>query len=146
MIDLNNSSVNILISFDFGMKRIGVAIGQTVTETARPLATLKADQGLPDWSLLTILIKKWRPDALIVGIPLNMDGSLQPMSHHAKHFAMLLKEKFNLPVFEMDERLTTKAAREHLFNEGGYQALQEGKVDQMAAKLILENWIKDNKK
>jgi putative Holliday junction resolvase len=146
MIDLKNSSLHVLMGFDFGMKRIGIAIGQTVTENARPLTTLKADQGLPDWSLLTILIKKWCPDALIVGIPLNMDGSLQPMSQHAKHFAVLLKEKFNLPVFEMDERLTTKAAREHLFNEGGYQALQNGRVDQMAAKLIVEDWIKENKK
>lgn len=137
--------IQVLLGFDFGMKRIGVAIAQMVTQSARPLATIKASKGLPDWTALTILIEKWRPDALIVGIPLNMDGSLQAMSQHAKDFALSLQERFHLPVYEMDERLTTKAAREHLFNEGGYQALQNGQVDQVAAQFILEDWLKANK-
>ncbi len=139
-------SLKILIAFDFGMKRIGMAIGQTLTQTARPLITLHAKDGTPNWHELEKLMKKWRPDALVVGIPLNMDGTEQPISQHARAFANLLKDQYNLPVFEMDERLTTKDARERLFAEGGYKALQDGQVDQVAAQLILQNWFADHLK
>ena len=134
------------MSFDFGKKRIGVAIGQTVTQTARPLVTLNAKDGIPDWQTITPLINKWRPDAIVVGIPLNMDGSEQPITASARTFANTLKAQYNLPVFEMDERLTTKDARERIFSEGGYKALQEGQVDQVAAQLILQNWFAENLK
>lgn len=140
---MNNEkrSLNVLIGFDFGMKRIGVAIGQTVTLSARPLETLSAKAGEPAWDNVARLIKKWKPDAFVVGIPLNMDGTDQPISASARQFAGQLQTKFNLPVFEMDERLTTKDARERLFAKGGYKALQDGQVDQVAAQLILENWL-----
>jgi putative holliday junction resolvase len=131
----------ILIAFDFGMKRIGVAIGQTVTQTARPLDTIQAKDGVPNWAAVTKLIKKWLPDALVVGIPLNMDGSDQAITHHAREFADMLGEHFQIPVHEMDERLTTKDARERLFAQGGYKALQDGQVDRVAAQLILQNWF-----
>ena len=131
----------ILIAFDFGMKRIGVAIGQTITKTARPLDTLQAKEGLPDAIALKKIIQKWRPDALVVGIPLNMDGTDQPITQRAKQFASWLKEHYQLPVHEIDERLTTKDARERLFTEGGYKALQDGQVDRVAAQLILQNWF-----
>ena len=145
--EMNNmNNLKILLAFDFGMKRIGVAVGQSVTETARPLITLSAKNGQPDWASVTPLIKKWRPDALIVGIPLNMDGSDQPITQEARSFANSLKKQYNLPVFEMDERLTTKDAREQLFTEGGYKALQSGQVDQVAAQIILQNWFAEKKK
>lgn len=131
----------ILIGFDFGMKRIGVAIGQTITQTARPLETLPAKEGVPDWQHLTKLLKKWQPSILVVGIPVNMDGSDQPITNHARQFARTLREQYNLRVDEMDERLTTKDARERLFAQGGYKALQDGQVDQVAAQLILQNWF-----
>lgn len=131
----------ILLGFDFGMKRIGVAVGQTITQTARPLMTLKAKQGIPPWETLDKLIKTWQPDALIVGIPLNMDGTEQPLTIAAQRFADSLKQRFNLPVHGIDERLSTKDARERLFAEGGYKALQNGQVDSMAAQLILQNWL-----
>lgn len=134
----------ILIAFDFGTKRIGVAVGQTVTKTARPLDTVQAKDGIPHWDTIEKLIKKWLPDALVVGIPLNMDGSDQRITQQARDFASKLHEKFNLPVHEMDERLTTKDARERLFNEGGYKALQDGQVDRVAAQLILQNWFIEN--
>lgn len=136
----------ILLAFDFGKKRIGVAIGQTITQTARPLVTLSAEDGKPDWQAVTALIKKWQPDAFVIGIPLNMDGTEQPLTQFARGFANTLKEQYNLPVFEMDERLTTKDARERLFAEGGYKALQSGLVDQVAAQLILQNWFAENLK
>lgn len=135
------STPKILIGFDFGMKRIGVAIGQTVTQTARPLDTIQAKEGEPNWNAIAQLIKKWLPDALVVGIPLNMDGSDQPITHHARQFANTLRLNYQLPVYEMDERLTTKDAREQLFSKGGYKALQDGQVDRVAAQLILQNWF-----
>lgn len=135
------STERILLGFDFGMKRIGVAVGQRITKTANPLVTLAAKSGEPDWKQVDTLIKKWRPDALIVGIPLNMDGTDQPITHAARAFAQSLIKHYELPVHEMDERLTTKAAREALFEAGGYKALQSGEVDQVAAKILLENWF-----
>lgn len=138
---MNPKTPRILIGFDFGMKRIGVAIGQTVTQSARPLDTIQAKDGEPNWSALTRLIKKWLPDALVVGIPLNMDGTDQPISHHARQFAAKLRTEYKIPVHEMDERLTTKDARERLFAQGGYKALQDGQVDRVAAQLILQNWF-----
>lgn len=137
----NQSAPKVLLGFDFGMKRIGVAIGQTVTQTARPLATLSAKAGEPNWQALEKLLKKWLPDALVVGIPLNMDGSNQAITFAAKNFADHLRSRYALPVFEIDERLTTKAAREEIFTNRGFKALQDGQVDRVAAQLILQNWF-----
>lgn len=134
----------VLMAFDFGMKRIGVAVGQTVTCTATPIETVPAKAGEPQWHVIEKLIKKWQPNAFVIGIPLNMDGTDQPMSQHARHFANKLHERFHIPAHEMDERLTTKDARERLFQEGGYKALQDGQVDSIAAQLILQNWFADN--
>lgn len=135
----------ILLAFDFGTKRIGVAVGQTVTKTARPLTTLKADNGKPHLETLAKLIHIWKPNALVIGIPLNMDGTEQPITKSAREFAEMLRKQFNLPVHEMDERLTTKSARENLFAEGGFKALQNGQVDAVAAQLILQNWLNNQK-
>lgn len=137
----NNNPPKILLGFDFGMKRIGVAIGQTLTKTARPLDTIKAQAGIPNWAGMEKLIQKWLPDTLVVGIPLNMDGSDQAISQNARDFAASLREHFNLPVHETDERLTTKDARERLFAQGGFKALGDGQVDRVAAQLILQNWF-----
>jgi putative holliday junction resolvase len=132
---------DILLGFDFGMKRIGVAVGQTVTKTARPLTTIPAIEGKPEMQMLTKLIKTWHPSALIVGIPLNMDGTEQNTTLAAREFAEFLRNEFRLTVHEIDERLTTKAARENIFEEGGYKALQNGQIDAVAAQLILQNWL-----
>ena len=132
---------NIILAFDFGTKRIGVAIGQRLTKLARPLVTLPAKNGVPQWDKVAQLIKHWRPAELVVGIPLNMDGSEQPLTHLAREFAQSLQQRLHLPVHEVDERLTTVSARERLFAEGGYKALQDGQVDSMAAQMILQSWL-----
>lgn len=141
---MQKSKHEILLGFDFGMKRIGVAVGQTITQTARPLTTLAAKAGVPQWDNLNKLIKMWQPDALVVGIPLNMDGSEQPLTVAARQFAAALNAHYQLPIYEMDERLSTKDARERLFAEGGYKALQNGQIDSVAAQLILQNWLTSN--
>jgi putative Holliday junction resolvase len=138
---MEKESLKVLLGFDFGMKRIGVAVGQTVTQTARALETIKANQGDPDWNRLDKLIKTWQPDALVVGIPLNMDGTSQPITATAEQFSETLRARYQIPVFGIDERLSTKDARERLFKEGGYKALQDGQVDSVAAQLILQNWL-----
>ena len=135
-----------LMCFDFGKKRIGVAVGQMITQTAQPLTTLQAKDGIPNWDEVNKMVKKWRPDAFIVGIPRNMDGTDQPITISAREFANSLKDQYNLPVYEMDERLTTKDARERLFEEGGFKALQKGTIDQVAAQLILQNWFATHNK
>ncbi len=129
------------LGFDFGTKRIGVAVGQALTKTASPLKNLSAQDGVPDWQLIQKLIEQWRPQALIVGIPLNMDGSEQAITKRARRFANRLHERFKLPVHGIDERLTTVSARSELFDSGGYKALKKQEIDSFAAKLILESWL-----
>ncbi len=138
---MNTENTDILLGFDFGMKRIGVAVGQTITKTARPLDTLKAIDGKPALNNLKKIIQQWRPTALVVGIPLNMDGTEQKVTLAAREFAEFLRQQFNLPVHEMDERLSTKDARERIFAEGGFKALQNRQIDSVAAQLILQNWL-----
>lgn len=132
---------NIILGFDFGMKRIGVAVGQTITRTAQPLGTIKTNQGAPQWDALNKLVKKWQPDALVVGIPLNMDGTEQRLTQAARHYANQLQNHFKLPVYGMDERLTSVEAKARLFDQGGYKALKSAEVDSFAAQLILQNWL-----
>lgn len=129
------------MSFDFGMKSIGVALGQEITGTASPLAALQARDGIPDWDKLALLIKEWQPNELLVGLPLNMDGTEQAITQNVKRFASRLKHKYNLPVHLHDERLSTVDAKEKLFALGGYKKLTKEKVDSVSACLIYESWL-----
>lgn len=138
---LDPSRDGIILGFDFGTKKIGVAVGQTVTKTANPLGLLRANQGEPRWESIQKLIDEWQPIALVVGIPLNMDGSPQRVTHQAENFANQLKIRFKLPVFGVDERLTTVEARDRIFQEQGYKGLQKTAMDAVAAKIILEAWL-----
>ncbi len=130
-----------VLGFDFGTHSIGVAVGQTVTGTASPLAALKAKDGQPNWEIVEKLMKEWQPEFLVVGLPLNMDGTEQPLTDLARKFANRLHGRFGIQVILQDERLTTVAAKETLFGRGGYKQLQKGKVDSAAAQLILEDYF-----
>ncbi len=131
-----------VLGFDFGLRRIGVAVGQTITGTAAPLNTVKAQDGVPDWQTLADLITLWRPHALIVGMPLHIDASEQAITHTANQFAQQLRNRFNLPVHRVDERYTTLAAKQLLYEQGGFRKLKKAQIDGWAAKLILESWLK----
>ncbi|GAA3526148.1 Holliday junction resolvase RuvX [Zobellella aerophila] len=130
-----------LLGFDYGLKSIGVAIGQEITVSARPLLALKANDGIPDWQQIEKLLKEWQPELLIVGLPLNMDGTEQEISRRARKFANRLHGRFGLPVELQDERLTTTDARARLFEAGGYKALGKDAVDAVSAQLIIESWM-----
>ena len=130
----------LLLGLDFGLKRIGVATGHTVTKIANSLTILHAKNGLPQAGELEKIIQVWQPQAIVLGIPLNMDDTPQPLTYKARQFALMLK-KYGLPVHGMDERLTSIEARQRVFDEGGYRAIQKNQIDALAAKLILEEWM-----
>ena len=132
------------LGFDYGTRQIGVAVGQTLTGSAEPLTTLRARDGIPDWEQIGALIKEWRPQVLIVGLPLNMDGSESAMSVRAEKFARRLHGRFQLPVHTVDERLSTFAAKQSLRdNVRSPQSYRDNPVDSLAAALLLETWLAD---
>lgn len=130
-----------ILAFDFGLARIGVAVGQSITQTASPLDTLKANNGVPNWPLVEALLKKWQPAKVLVGEPFNMDGSDQAITLKARKFANQVHGRFGVQIEMVDERLSSAAAREELFDIGGYNKLKKSQVDSIAAALILESWF-----
>ena len=133
----------IYLGFDFGYKRIGVAVGQQLTCSASPLNTLDAKLGVPNWDLIKKLIDQWRPVAMIVGLPTCIDGTEQYTTAASKGFAKQLRKRFSLPVHLVDERLSTMEARAYLFAEGGYRKIKQSEVDSIAACVILEQWLQN---
>ncbi|ACT14728.1 Holliday junction resolvase RuvX [Pectobacterium aroidearum] len=130
-----------ILAFDFGTKSIGVAIGQEITGTARPLTSFKAQEGIPDWQKVEKLLSEWQPDLVVVGLPLNMDGTEQPLTARARKFANRLHGRFGVAIALHDERLSTVEARADLFERGGFKALDKGSVDAASAVIILESWF-----
>ncbi|MEQ9844368.1 Holliday junction resolvase RuvX [Pectobacterium brasiliense] len=130
-----------ILAFDFGTKSIGVAIGQEITGTARALTSFKAQEGIPDWQKVEKLLSEWQPDLAVVGLPLNMDGTEQPLTARARKFANRLHGRFGIAIELHDERLSTVEARTDLFERGGFKALDKGSVDAASAVIILESWF-----
>ncbi|OUS14027.1 Holliday junction DNA helicase RuvA [Gammaproteobacteria bacterium 53_120_T64] len=128
------------MAFDFGTRQIGLAVGQTLTASGRPLAVLKARDGQPNWQQISDYIEQWQPDMLIVGLPLNMDGSESPFCKRARKFARRLQGRMALPVKMVDERLSTAEAKSRAEHPGNYR---DNPVDSEAACLILETWLQD---
>lgn len=129
-----------ILCFDYGTKSIGVAVGSELTGSATLLPALKARDGIPEWEQIERLIKDWQPQLLLVGLPLNMDGSEQDFTVRTRKFANRLHGRFGLPVTLHDERLSTADARSRLFAEGGYRNLSKDKVDSLSAQIIFEGW------
>ena len=127
-----------LLGFDYGLKQIGVASGQTLTNSAEGIAILKAVDGIPDWSQVDKLLQEWQPDLVVVGLPLNMDDSESDLSSRARKFARRLHGRFGVGVEMVDERLTSREAK-MLGREQGTQDLT--KIDHIAASLILQSWL-----
>ena len=121
------------LGFDFGQQRIGIAVGQQVTGTATAICTVQ-----PDWDTISGLINEWQPDTLVVGLPLHADGLDSEISLAARKFARQLEGRYRLPVYTMNEYLSSQAAME--LQEQDRQAGKTG-VDAIAARIILQNWL-----
>jgi putative Holliday junction resolvase len=130
-----------VLAFDFGTRRVGVALGNTLTRSARPLATIDEERSEPRFAAIAALIAEWQPDLLVVGIPVHADGTPHAMTAQAQRFARQLHGRFGVEVALADERYTTQAAQAELDATGG--AGRRGRVerDQIAAQLILQGWL-----
>ncbi|MAM87064.1 Holliday junction resolvase RuvX [Allohahella sp. A8] len=124
-----------VIGFDFGTRHIGVASGQSVTGRAQALPELSARDGIPDWNVVSRLMGEWQPDVVVVGDPLNMDGSVSEMSLRARKFARRVQHRFNIPVHMVDERLSSFEVRQSV------GAGHDERVDSGVAALLIENWL-----
>lgn len=132
----------IILAFDFGMKKIGVAVGENITKKGRPLKCLHAHNGYPNWHIVKCLINFWQPNFIIVGLPLNINGKKQNITKQSEKFANLLYLKFNIIVKMHDERLTTVEAKSIMFHHNGFRVLKKTEnIHSYAAMIILESWL-----
>jgi len=130
-----------LLAFDFGTKRIGVAVGNSISGTAQPLTTLHGEQNDQRFAAIESLLREWQPAALVVGLPSNDDGTPHEMTRLCRRFAQRLKGRFALPVILVDERYTSAAASSQL-NEMGIRGIkQKPLLDQIAAQQILQAYF-----
>ncbi len=130
-----------ILGFDFGTRRIGVAIGNTLTDTARPLITLHGEKNDQRFAAIAALIEEWRPVALVVGLPCNEDGTPHELTRLCRRFANRLKGRFNLPTILVDERYTSAAAGSVLTALGVHGIKQKPLLDQVAAQQILQAYL-----
>ncbi|MEX2523381.1 MAG: Holliday junction resolvase RuvX [Gammaproteobacteria bacterium] len=129
------SRTRTLLGFDYGSKRIGIAVGQALTGTATPLTTVAVRNGKPDWPRIDEIMREWEPAALVVGDPLNMDDTPQTLTEQATAFAGKLADRYHLPVHRADERLSSWEAKGRL--KDTYN------LDPVAAQTILETWLSE---
>lgn len=130
-----------LLAFDFGTRRIGIAVGNTVTATARPLTTINDEKNDTRFTAIAALVKEWQPAALVVGLPCNDDGTPHELTALCRRFANRLKGRFNLPTLLVDERYTSAAASTALGEEGIHGRKQKPLIDQYAAQQILQAYF-----
>lgn len=131
-----------VMAFDFGLRRIGVATGQEMLGAGQPLAMIPAENGKPDWSRIEKLLTEWQPDLVLVGLPLNMDGSESDMCGRSRKFGKRIHGRFHVPVEMVDERLTSYEAKGEVMAAGGSRDFGRHGVDDRAAVLILETWCR----
>ena len=132
-----------VLAFDYGKRRIGVAVGQALTRSASALETVDHHQQ-PDWPAIERLVKEWRPSLLLVGLPLGAEGDETDMSREARKFGAALQARFDKPVEYSDERFTSRAAEVRFAEqraEGNLRRKHGSQLDAMAAQIILENWL-----
>lgn len=132
-------STGTYLAFDYGSKRIGVAVGQDLTCSANALTTLNTPNQAPPWNDIADLVRTWQPCAFIVGLPCHKDGSEHAVTRAARRFGHQLQNRFRLPVYWVDERLTSREAESILAGRGGYAKKED--IDKLAAQLILESWF-----
>ena len=132
-----------VLTFDYGLKRIGVAVGQTLTGTATPLQIV-AHGREPDWPAIDRLVREWKPAVLLVGLPLGTEGDETDMSRAARDFGATIGERFGITVEFVDERLTSRDAEARFVEgraSGALRRKDSSQLDAIAAQLICENWL-----
>lgn len=130
-----------VMAFDFGTKRIGVAVGETGSRLAHPLTTVSAGTNDERFDAIGRLIDEWKPSMLLVGLPVHMDGAEHEMTARARRFARRLEGRFSLPVEMIDERLSTNDAASRLHDAGVESRRQKSVRDQVAAQGMLQTWL-----
>jgi len=134
-----------VLAFDYGTKRIGVAVGQTLTASARGLTTLhNPSHNKPDWDAIERLLQEWRPQLCVVGLPLDQDGGEQEMSIRARRFANQLHGRYGVAVDTMDERFSSYEAEKILAENRRAAGYNRADVDRTAAELILNSWLRSH--
>ena len=130
-----------VLAFDFGTRRIGVAMGNTLTRVAHPLVTIEGERNDERFEAIAALVAEWQPGTLVVGPPTHADGTEHDMTHRAQRFARQLEGRFRLPVALVDERWTTEAAQSMLDDAGTTGRKGRAARDSVAAQLILQSWF-----
>ncbi len=130
-----------VLAFDFGEKRIGVAVGETLLGQAHPLAVIAAPDRERRWQAIAALVAEWQPERLVVGLPTHLDGSPHAMTERCRRFAASLARRHALPVDCADERLSSRDAETRLREAGHNARSAKGRVDAVAAQLILQTWF-----
>ncbi|SDD21027.1 Holliday junction resolvase RuvX [Aquimonas voraii] len=133
-----------VLGFDVGARRTGVAVGNTLSMSARALAVLAVNEGQPDWSHCDRLLREWSPQRLIVGEPLTLEGEVQPATQRARRFARALEQRYRLPVELVDERSSSREADRRFAqarSEGRAKRSHAELLDALAAQIILERWL-----
>ncbi len=130
-----------VLAFDFGTRRIGVAVGNTLTRRAHPLTTIEGERNDERFAAIAALVAEWQPGMLVVGLPTHADGSAHDMTLRAQRFARQLDGRFGLPVAMVDERWTTEAAQSAQDAAGAAGRKGRAVRDQVAAQLILQSWF-----
>jgi len=136
-----NEQITTVLGFDYGNKRIGLATGQTITNSASPCITINQIDGNPDWHAIDTEIQQWKPDALIVGMPYHIDGSENKMTVTVRHFCYELEKRFKLPVIEVNEALSSQQAEEILKENIKINKQNKHEIDRMAAAIIVQRWL-----
>lgn len=130
------------LAFDYGLKSIGVAYGQSITGSAKVLPPLKAKDGIPSWDAIKKLIDEWRPNIIVVGLPLNMDDSESELSRRSRKFGNRINGRFGLKIDFMDERLSSFASKQDAKARGHKGDYKKDPIDSFAAQIILEDWFR----
>lgn len=140
---MSESGPRVIMAFDFGLKNIGIAIGQEITRTASTFYSLKANEGKPRWAELDEIVEDWKPSLFVVGDPLNMDGTRSKIQDLSDRFSDSLNKRYDIEIEKLDERLTSREAKERL------ESLPIGTKDSsnkhsISAQIILEDWFRSN--
>ena len=131
----------VVMAFDYGLRNIGIAIGQDITKSASTFYAIKAKEGAPDWIKLDLIVEEWEPSLFVVGDPFNMDGTKSDFQKKIAKFSTELKKRYEIKLHMMDERLTTKEAEERIQDKSD-GIKESANKHSISAQIILEDWFR----